>query len=135
VSLGDDGFIRAFDPFVNLSTTLLLHSLQTPGEVSSSDVFELHTVRAADALHIDAGAIVPGKLADLVLLRDSAASPLLPENVVYHLVVGALGSDVQHVIVDGRVVVEDGQMQTADEEAAKQRAYETISRLWAGARK
>jgi cytosine/adenosine deaminase-related metal-dependent hydrolase len=134
VCLGDDGFVRAFDPFVNLSTTLLLHSLQTPGEVSSGDVFELHTVRAADALRIDAGAIAAGKLADLVMLRDSAAAPLLPENVVYHLVVGALGSDVCHVIVDGRVVVHDGQIQTVDEEAAQRRAFEAISRLWAGAR-
>ena len=133
-SLGDDGFVRAFDPFVNLSTTLLLHSLQTPGDVSSSDVFELHTTRAADALHIDAGAIAPGKLADLVLLRDTSASPLLPENVVYHLVVGGLGSDVSHVIVDGCLVVEEGEITTVDEQAARQRAYETISRLWEGAR-
>lgn len=34
VSLGDDGFARAFDPFVNLSTALLLHALMTPGKVS-----------------------------------------------------------------------------------------------------
>jgi cytosine/adenosine deaminase-related metal-dependent hydrolase len=58
----------------------------------------------------------------------------LPENVVYHLVVGALGSDVSHVIVDGRLVVEDGQIRTVDEQAAKQNAFETISRLWEGAR-
>ncbi len=133
-SLGDDGFVRAFDPFVNLSTTLLLHSLLTPGELGASDVFTLHTTRAADALHLSAGSIAPGQLADLVLLRDNSPSPLLPENVVYHLVVGALGSDVSHVIVDGELVVADGVLQTVDEEAARERAAETISRLWAGAR-
>jgi len=135
VSLGDDGFVRAFDPFVNLSTTLLLHALMTPGEVSSSDVFSLHTDRAAKALHLEAGSIAPGKLADLVLLRDNSPSPLLPENVVYHLVVGALGTDVSHVIVDGEVVVADGELQTVDEEEARLRAAATISRLWAGAKK
>ena len=46
VSLGDDGFVRAFDPFVNMSTTLLLHSLLTPGQVSALDVLSLHTTRA-----------------------------------------------------------------------------------------
>jgi 5-methylthioadenosine/S-adenosylhomocysteine deaminase len=134
-SLGDDGFVRAFDPFVNLSTTLLLHSLQTPGQVSAVDVFSLHTTRAAKALHLEAGAIAPGFLADLVLLRDNSPSPLLPENAVYHLVVGALGTDVSHVIVDGQLVVSEGQMCNVDEEQARQRAMETISRLWAGAHK
>ncbi len=133
-SLGDDGFVRAFDPFVNLSTTLLLHSLQTPGEVSAEDVLSLHTTRAARALHLDAGALRPGALADMVLLRNSAPSPLLPENAVYHLVVGAAGGDVSHVIVDGRVVVADGQVQTADEEELREQAMATIARLWQGAR-
>jgi len=134
VSLGDDGFVRAFDPFVNMSTTLLLHALQTPGEVSAADVLSLHTIRAATALRLDAGAIAPGRLADLVLLRDNSPSPLLPENAVYHLVVGALGSDVAHVIVDGQVVVAEGELQTVDEGEARQRAMQTIARLWAGAR-
>lgn len=129
-SLGDDGFVRAFDPFVNLSTTLLLHSLQTPGAISAADVLALHTTRAAQALHLNAGAIAPGFLADLVLLRNNSPSPLLPENVVYHLAVGALGSDVSHVIVDGELVVANGQLRTVDEEAARQRAMQTISRLW-----
>ena len=135
VSLGDDGFVRAFDAFVNMSTTLMLHSLLTPGEVSSYDVFSLATNRAADALHLDAGSLAPGQLADLVLLRDNSPSPLLPENVIYHLVVGGLRTDVSHVIVDGNVVVADGEVKTVDEGAAKQRAAETISRLWDGARK
>jgi 5-methylthioadenosine/S-adenosylhomocysteine deaminase len=135
VSLGDDGFVRAFDAFVNMSTTLMLHSLLTPGEVSAYDVFSLATDRAADALHLEAGTLAPGKLADLVLLRDNSPSPLLPENVIYHLVVGGLRTDVSHVIVDGEVVVADGEVKTADEGAAKQRAAETIARLWDGARK
>jgi 5-methylthioadenosine/S-adenosylhomocysteine deaminase len=135
VSLGDDGFIRAFDPFVNMSTTLLLHALLTPGEVAAQDVFSLHTTRAARALHIEAGEIAPGKLADLVLLRDNSPSPLLPENVVYHLVVGALSTDVSHVIVDGQVVVADGEIRMVDEEAARARAAQTISKLWDGARR
>lgn len=134
-SLGDDGFVRALDPFVNLSTTLLLHTLITPGEVSAKDVLSLHTDRAARVLHIDAGCIAPGKLADLVILRNNSPSPLLPENTIYHLVVGALGTDVSHVIVDGKLVVKDGHIQTADEETARQKATDTITRLWDGARR
>jgi 5-methylthioadenosine/S-adenosylhomocysteine deaminase len=136
VSLGDDGFVRALDPFVNLSTTLLLHSLLSPGQVSAQDVLSLHTNRAAEVLGLQAGSIAPGQLADLVLLRDRSPSPLLPENVIYHLVIGALGTDVSHVIVDGAIVVADGKLQTVDEEAARLRAARTVSKLWqqAGAR-
>jgi 5-methylthioadenosine/S-adenosylhomocysteine deaminase len=129
-SLGDDGFVRALDPFVNLSTTLLLHSLLTPGLVSADDVLSLHTTRAAKVLQVEAGCIAPGKLADLVLLRNSSPAPLLPENAIYHLVVGARGTDVSHVIVDGKVVVADGVLRTVDEEAARQRSMEVVSRLW-----
>ncbi|MBN1318653.1 MAG: amidohydrolase family protein [Anaerolineales bacterium] len=134
-SLGDDGFVRALDPFVNLSTTLLLHTLMTPGEVSARDVLSLHTDRAARALHIDAGCIAPDKLADLVILRNNSPAPLLTENAIYHLVVGALGTDVSHVIVDGKVVVANGEIKTVDEESARARSAGTISRLWDGARK
>jgi cytosine/adenosine deaminase-related metal-dependent hydrolase len=135
VSLGDDGFVRAFDPFVNLSSTLLLHALQTPGQVSSHDVFSLHTDRAAKALHLEAGTIAPGQLADLVMMENNSPSPLLPENTVYHLVVGSLGTDVSHVIVDGELVVADGEIRTVDEGEAQHRAFDTISKLWEGARK
>lgn len=133
VTLGDDGFVRAFDPFVNLSTTLMLHALMTPGEVGTMDVLSLHTSQAGDALGIDAGRIAEGQLADLVLLENTAPAPLLPENVVYHLVIGTQAADVRHVIVDGEVVVEDGVLTTDDEEDARSQAAETISKLWRGA--
>jgi len=135
VSLGDDGFIRAFDAFVNMSTTLLLHSLLTPGQVSSYDVLSLHTTRAASAMHLEAGSIAPGRLADLVLLRDNQPSPLLAENAVYDLTVGALSTDVSHVIVDGHVVIANGKLTTVDEEAARARAMTTVSRIWEAARR
>lgn len=134
VSLGDDGFIRAFDPFINLSSTFLLHSLITPGMVSAKEVFEMHTTRAADALDLNAGVIAPGRLADLVMIEDNSATPLLPENIINHLVLGASASDVSHVIVDGCLVVENGEIKTVDEEAARIRAFNTTSRLWAGAK-
>jgi 5-methylthioadenosine/S-adenosylhomocysteine deaminase len=93
-------------------------------------VLALHTDQAAKVLGLEAGSIAPGNLADLVLLRDNSPSPLLPENVIYHLTVGALGTDVSHVIVDGTIVVADGKLQTVDEEAAHLRAAQTVSKLW-----
>ena len=135
VTLGDDGFVRAFDPSFNMSTTFLLHQLSTGGAgLSAQEVLSLLTSNAARALRLEAGSIEEGKLADLVLLNDSSPAPLLPENVIYHTVLGASSGDVAAVIVDGQVVVERGVAQLVDEERLKQRAMDTIRRLWDGKR-
>ncbi len=133
VTLGDDGFVRAFDPLVNLSTTFLLHALTTGGgAVEAEDVLSFHTTNAAQALRLDAGSIEKGKLADLVLLEDNSPAPLLPENAVYHTVLGAIAGDVAAVIVDGKVVVRHGEAQLVDEEELRLRAMDTIRKIWKG---
>jgi 5-methylthioadenosine/S-adenosylhomocysteine deaminase len=133
VTLGDDGFVRAFDPFVNMSTTFLLHALTTGGGgVGAQDVLSFLTTNAASALRLEAGSIEEGKLADLVLLEDSSPAPLTPENVVYHTVLGASSGDVRAVIVDGQVVFDKGVAQLVDEEQLRGRAMDTIHKLWKG---
>ncbi len=133
VTLGDDGFVRAFDPFFNMSTTFLLHALSTGGAgVGPQGVLSFLTTNAARALRLEAGSIEEGKLADLVLLKNSSPAPLTPDNVVYHTVLGASSGDVTAVMVDGQVVVEDGTAQLVNEEELRNRAMETIHRLWDG---
>jgi cytosine/adenosine deaminase-related metal-dependent hydrolase len=133
VTLGDDGFVRAFDPFVNMSTTFLLHALITGGgDVGAQDVLSFLTTNAARALRLEAGSIEAGKLADLVLLEDSSPAPLIPENVVYHTVLGASSGEVRAVIVDGQVVFDKGVAQLVDEEQLRGRAMDTIRKLWKG---
>jgi len=133
VTLGDDGFVRAFDPFVNMSTTFLLHALITGGgDVGAQDVLSFLTTNAARALRLEAGSIEEGKLADLVLLEDSSPAPLIPENVVYHTVLGAASGDVRAVIVDGQVVFDKGVAQLVDEDQLRGRAMDTIRKLWKG---
>jgi 5-methylthioadenosine/S-adenosylhomocysteine deaminase len=133
VTLGDDGFVRAFDPFVNMSTTFLLHALSTGGAgVGAQDVLSFLTTNAAQALRLEAGSIQEGKLADLVLLEDNSPAPLIPENVVYHTVLGAAAGDVAAVIVDGQVVVDGGVAQLVEEKDLERQAMDTIRRLWQG---
>ena len=133
VTLGDDGFVRAFDPFVNMSTTFLLHALTTSGgDVGAQDVLSFLTTNAARALRLEAGSIKSGRLADLVLLEDSPPAPLVPENVVYHTVLGASSGELRAVIVDGQVVLDKGVAQLVDEEQLRSRAMDTIRKLWKG---
>ena len=65
---------------------------------------------------IPAGAIAPGLKADLVLVRLDGfhLQPCVPETLVTNLVHAARGSDVSLVMVDGRIVVEDGRLADVD---------------------
>ena len=74
-------------------------------------------------LHDRIGSLEPGKRADIVLLdtRRAGLTPLY--NVYSHLVYAARGSDVSTVVVNGRVVVRDGEVTTVDEAEVMERAH------------
>jgi cytosine/adenosine deaminase-related metal-dependent hydrolase len=90
---------------------------------------EMATRLGAEALLLaDAiGSIEPGKRADLVLYDLDAPEwrPLL--NPVNNLVYAATGASVRTVLVDGRVVLDEGRLTTLDERALYERA-ETLAR-------
>jgi guanine deaminase len=71
------------------------------------------------------GRIAPGYKADITLLslRDPAFAPL--NDAVRQLVYAEAGRSVRHVIVDGRLVLEEGRATTIDEDAL----YAEIERL------
>jgi 5-methylthioadenosine/S-adenosylhomocysteine deaminase len=78
------------------------------------------TIDGARALGLDAriGSLEPGKRADLIVL-DTHRPHLVP---MYHpasqLVYAARGSDVAAVVIDGRIVMENGRIRTFDVEQA-----------------
>jgi 5-methylthioadenosine/S-adenosylhomocysteine deaminase len=78
----------------------------------AADAFELVTLGGARALGLDAdiGSIETGKCADLVVLDLKRAHAAGPEDVYTQLVYSAGASDVRTVVVDGRVMVEEGRL-------------------------
>ncbi len=85
------------------------------------DILDLATLSGARALGLDAitGSLEPGKRADIVTvdLRQPHLTPLLHGadfNVPAHLVFSASGHDVDHVWVDGRLLVEGGTVLSVD---------------------
>ena len=81
--------------------------------------FAAATVGGAQALGLgdDIGRIAPGRKADITLLslRDPAFAPL--NDAVRQLVYTEPGRSVRHVIVDGRVVIDNGRATMLDEDA------------------
>lgn len=78
----------------------------------------------------DLGSLKVGKKADVVLL-DFRRAHLTPAfNPVGTLVHLAHGRDVSHVIVDGRVVVDEGRAVFVDEEEIRREGEAAARRLW-----
>ncbi len=112
-----------------LKFAALLHKVVTrdPTVITAERVLEMATIDGARALGLEeiTGSLEVGKRADLMVvnLDDSPyAAPV--HNPVSALVYGAVGCEVETVLVDGRVVVDGGRVITVDEEEVRRRAAE-----------
>ena len=98
----------------------------------SSDVFHMATLGAAAAMgrEHDLGSLTVGKKADVVLL-DFRRAHLTPAfNPIGTLVHTGQGRDVSTVIVDGRVVVEEGRATLVDDERIRAEGAAAAKKLW-----
>ena len=128
VGLGTDGpasnnNLDLFDE-MNAAAKIQKFALGDPTALPAETVFRMATMGGARVLNLqdEIGSLEPGKRADIVLL-DMERPGLTPLYRIYsHLVYAARGSDVDTVIVNGRIVVRDRQILTVDEKAVMERA-------------
>ena len=111
---------------------LLAHiSDPDPGPAQAEAAFSAATTGGARAVRQtqSIGRIAPGYRADLVLfdLADPSFVPL--NSAVRQIVYTEGGRGVRSVIVDGRVVVEDGRLQTLDEAALLAQIAEVVPKF------
>jgi 5-methylthioadenosine/S-adenosylhomocysteine deaminase len=118
VGLGTDGCAsnNNLDLFLEMDTVAKLHKAKTldPTVMDAQTVLKMATLNGAQVLGLESiiGSLEPGKKADLIIV-DTAKPHLTPMyNPVSHMVYAARGSDVTTVIIDGTVVMADGQIQT-----------------------
>ncbi len=121
-----------FDGFAEMRLTTLVHRNRGgPGAVPAATVLAMATTYGARALGLsDVGAIRPGHRADIVLLdlnRPHAYPPV--DDWISRIVFCARGSDVHTVLVDGKIVVEAGELATADTANILKAAKRSAARL------
>jgi cytosine/adenosine deaminase-related metal-dependent hydrolase len=98
---------------------------------TARDVFDAATVNAATALgRPDLGRIAPGAKADLLFWRADGFTMTPVRDPVRNIVYYAQPSDLADVVVDGRLLVEDGQVLGADVEAARRGVQRAGERVW-----
>lgn len=131
VALATDGAKanNRIDMFDVMKLTSLLHkgNKMDPSLLPADAIIDMGTRAGAQALGVDAGAISPGRLADLTLvcLDHFHLKPAVPETIITNLVHAARGSDVELVMVGGRIVVEQGRLKTMDQKMILARLVKT----------
>lgn len=120
LGLGTDGAAsnNDLDLFESIHLAALLSKgvLRDPTVVPAREAVRMATSGGAKLLGMDdvAGALVPGRRADLCVV-DTSAPHMTPMYDPYsHLAYAAHGSDVRHTVVDGRVVYRDRRHTTLD---------------------
>jgi 5-methylthioadenosine/S-adenosylhomocysteine deaminase len=121
VSLGADGAAcnNRLDMFTEMRTMALLQKVMNgPEAIPAKRALRIATVAGARALGLDKeiGTLEAGKRADVTVVDLAALHSSPGENdPVSALVYSAQTSDVQHVIIDGQLVMNDRDLLTLDE--------------------
>lgn len=135
VCLGTDGAAsnNSLNMFHELSLLTLIHKgvNKTPQCVSAREGFRIATINGAKALGLEKeiGSIEAGKKADFAILNLNTPSLTPRNNLIAGLSYSANGSEVETVIIDGKITMENRKILTMDEELVYRKVNEIITRM------
>jgi 5-methylthioadenosine/S-adenosylhomocysteine deaminase len=120
VSLGADGAAcnNRLDMFTEMRTAALLQKLAHGPEIlPAMRVLQMATIDGARALGLDKeiGSIEVGKRADVIVVNLRSLQSMPAPDVVSALVYSAQPADVRATIIDGRVVMREGELTSLSE--------------------
>lgn len=135
VCIGTDGAAsnNSLNLFHEMSLLALIHKgvARTPQCISAKEVFRIATINGAKALGLEKeiGTLEVGKKADIAILNLNTPSLTPRNNLIAGLSYSANGSEVETVIIDGKVTMENRKVLTMDEELVYKKVNETIVRM------
>ncbi|GFN23964.1 amidohydrolase [Thermanaeromonas sp. C210] len=102
-----------------------------PNVLRAEEALALATINGARALGLEKeiGTLEAGKKADVILLNTRQPHWQPANDLVAHVVYSARGSDVDTVIVNGRILMAGGQLKTLDEERIYRETNQRIRAL------
>jgi len=104
---------------------------RSSGQYDSMELVRMLTIEGARALNVgdEIGSLEPGKRADVILLDVDKPKFAPLTNIPAHLANNAAPADVETVIVDGDVVMRDGEVKTMDADAVCDRVETAVERF------
>ena len=131
VGLGTDGPAGSNNDLdlmeeIDLAAKLAKISKMDPLALGAKDVVAMATIDGARAIHMEKeiGSLEPGKKADLILISLDEPNAVPMYDIYAQIAYSLKGSDVETVVIGGRVVMRDRKLLTVDEPAVLQKACE-----------
>ena len=134
VSLGADGAAcnNRLDMFTEMRTAALIQkALRGPQTLPALTALRMATIDGARAMGLsnEIGSIEVGKRADMSLINLDGLHTTPRPDLVSTIVYAAEASDVDTVIIDGRVVMRERKLNTLDERAVIEQARDEAARM------
>jgi len=131
VGLGTDGPAGSNNDLdlmeeIDLAAKLAKISKMDPLALNAKSVVEMATIDGARALHMEKeiGSLEAGKKADLVLISLNEPNAVPMYEIYAQIAYSLKGSDVETVIIGGRIVMQDHLLLTVDERKVLEKARE-----------
>lgn len=132
VGLGTDG--QTHSMFEIMRTSQMIHRIKYEDLelLPDGQVLTMATTKGAEALLMEKeiGSLEVGKKADLIMLKDRSAVPIFEKNVENYIVSTCERSDVDTVMIDGKVLLANGEFVSIDEKAVYEKSKEEAVDLW-----
>jgi 5-methylthioadenosine/S-adenosylhomocysteine deaminase len=136
VALGTDWLLM--DPWENMRCAILLSRVNShsASSLNAARALEMATIGGARVLGLDKeiGTLEAGKKADLITIniRKAHMFPMHSQydDIISNIVYYANSSDVDNVIVDGKLIVSNHNFLAYDESSAIEKAQATAEDLW-----
>ena len=133
ITLGHDDFFT-LDTAEYMRYAFLLHKAHNANAMLLPifQVLDMVLGNAARALGLETqiGSLEVGKKADIIIVKPDSPSPVMPCSVLSYFDMTFQGRQVETVLVDGRVVVENGRSTQVDEEEVLIKCQEQARILW-----
>jgi putative selenium metabolism protein SsnA len=134
VGMGNDGFSNAM--WEEWKTAYLVHKLwnHDPRRMNGYDVIKMAVDNNSDlASHLfgrNIGRIEPGAEADLIFVNYHPFTPLNKDNLPWHILFGFHESMITATMVAGKLLMQDRQLLTLDEEQIFSKAFSLAPDIW-----
>lgn len=135
VGLATDGVVSSntLDILEQMKIMALVqkHIHQDSTQFTVQEVLDIAFRGSAQVFHqgADLGSIAPGKLADLVLVRQDGIHTFPRFSPAANLVFSTRTTDVDTVICDGKILMQGGKLQTIDKAEVKRQISRRLERL------
>ena len=135
VGIGNDGFSNAM--WDEWRAAYLIHKLWhlDPRRMGADKIIHMAVHNNSQLVktlfeNIEVGVIKPGAQADLIVVDYLPFTEMTPGNVPWHIIFGFRDSMVRTTIVNGKVLMLEGELKTLDEDKISHQAKKLSAEVW-----